>query len=255
MGENNAAMNLENEEVIDLQGLDISSMKLFTELLVAKDKLSVYMPVTTREAKRKADCCDLRGWSREKTKKRNVENGGKASTWATAAKWVKYLQVLENDRKKYSSPHITTLSPHYIDILENSVTLGKVNTDHYNVQKPVSNSEIIHQKVFVSDNGSNSQDLSVVVDKEAYTWVVENGSAHDRFEVARCIGGIFSVSENIGVVADLSFEGIKQAISDFKKMSTLVPFNSWDPRFRMQPATGGFCINVKHGQTNYPKSL
>jgi anion exchange protein len=77
-------------------------------------------------------------------------------------------------------------------------------------------------------------DISVRVDPLALKWVVSGGNSHDRFEVGRCIGGIFSMEE-YKVSGRTDKEEIKRSIDSFLENSTLVPFNSWDPRFRMLP--------------------
>ena len=74
------------------------------------------------------------------------------------------------------------------------------------------------------------------IDPSRFKWVVENGTAHDRFEVGRCIGGIFSCEQYRGTIFDLNLHTIRTSIDEFLHHSTLVPFNSWDPRFRMSPA-------------------
>ena len=55
-------------------------------------------------------------------------------------------------------------------------------------------------------------------------------------EVGRCIGGIFSCEEYRGTIGSLNEKNILNSIDEFLHHSTLVPFNLWDPRFRMQPA-------------------
>ena len=95
----------------------------------------------------------------------------------------------------------------------------------------------LYQPIYLSDK-QESQDphsIRIKVCPANFKWVVINGTAHDRYEVGRCIGGIFSCEEYRGTIGMLTEGNITDAIEEFLHHSTLVPFNSWDPRFRMQP--------------------
>ena len=96
-------------------------------------------------------------------------------------------------------------------------------------------STALYQPIYLSEEGSENLEVTVKIDPSRFKWVVENGTAHDRFEVGRCIGGIFSCEQYRGTIFDLNLHTIRTSIDEFLHHSTLVPFNSWDPRFRMQP--------------------
>ena len=66
------------------------------------------------------------------------------------------------------------------EILEYKIeTTDTINEQHY-------------QTIYLTS--VNDNDVRVLYNHENNIWVIENGSAHDQFEIGRTIGGIFSDS-------------------------------------------------------------
>lgn len=159
--------------------------------------------------------------------------------WHACARWVKFLEILESEGKRWSRPHVTTLCPYYIQLLRDNLEICDDLSNFKRTAKPCSEDEI-YQAIYLSYEGDEDLPVSIRLDPKELKWVIENGLPHDRFEVGRAIGGVFSCEEYKLTVGDTNLDNIKKVIDSFLHHSTLVPFNSWDPRFRMMPpAIGG----------------
>jgi len=251
---------LENRKSLKTMKNALGNKKIYTELLCNRKYLDSYVQKTTRQPA--AGSGSLRGMFRGiyrgifgsqnagsvndvegvedqplKPSERSRRMSVAEDRWHAAARWVKYLEILESEGHRWSKPHVTTLCPYYIHVLRKNLKICHNSNDLFEFERasyPYQSDEI-YQPIYLSDDGSENLEVSVRVDPAKFKWVVENGTPHDRFEVGRCIGGIFSCEQYRGTIADLTLNNIRQCIDEFLHHSTLVPFNSWDPRFRMQP--------------------
>lgn len=218
----------------------MSEARIYTELLCKPENINEYIKQINEVPKNTKFSCSpsfsksvrncLSSWL-----PRFCKSGGQPKpekSWHVIGKWHKYFEALEQAGKRWASPQVTTLSPFYADLLKKSVQVVDENEIlEYKIATIEARNDQHYQTIYLTS--VNDHDVRVLYNPENNIWVIENGSAHDQFEIGRTIGGIFSDSGYF--FNNTSTTVIKKRIYKFFRNSTLVPFNSWDPRFRMTP--------------------
>lgn len=231
----------QNQDSVVVLNNEEKNTKYYTELLCKTKFLEDYIKQTDKAPKRGdnnsfrsklARCFDA-VTCRKKPEVKPCPN----TTWHALARWIKYFEVIENSKDRWSKPHVTTLSPHYIQILRDNLEVKHDGNSNFEqpARVPSCDNEI-YQSIYLNDEDSNSKACVVTLEPQELKWVISGGNNHDRFEIGRAIGGIFSCEEYKLSPSKHSVADVRKVIDNFLAHSTLVPFNSWDPRFRMLPA-------------------
>ena len=255
--------------------LQFDDKKLYTELLCLRSNLDSYIKITDQSpekgegtlrflASKWFSCCSKNGGGGKTDKKMTRKNRAmttilgpedafspmKYDQWHACARWHKFLEVLENEGQRWSHPQVTTLCPYYIQTLRDNLSIFDTleslinNAENETLKESYSqfirtispnNTDEIYQSIYLSDFGDDDLPVAIKFIPKDLKWIVENGLPHDRFEVGRSIGGIFSCQEYKMALGDTHISHIQAVIDSFLHHSTLVPFNSWDPRFRITP--------------------
>lgn len=247
--------------VIDLDSdYEDKPTKYYTELLCLTDHLDKYVDMTDVDpvyGEGNLRNCFGKIW-KFFFKRKSVRSTGsskKASKsevpWHPVARWVKYFEITEAVKNKWSKPHVTTLSPYYIQKLRDNLEIKHEVDEDCPFEQPnriPHCKDEVYQSIYLNDkhNLYSEHDFHISLEPLELKWIVSGGTYHDRFEIGRAIGGIFSCEEYKLTPSRHSLDDVRQVMEHFLQHSTLVPFNSWDPRFRMMP------LNVPE---NVPKWL
>ena len=101
------------------------SAKVYTEVLIVRSQLDEYLSLADRTPLKgqgglRDSCRDTYNKTKKKTAKDQGRHGNKVKStgdaladWFPVARWVKFVEVLESEGKRWSKPHVTTISPHY----------------------------------------------------------------------------------------------------------------------------------------------
>ena len=110
-------------------------------------------------------------------------------------------------------------------------------------QENTRSSKSNYQAIYLIDNDENGNLFPSVFEKpvcvkvypRTRTWQITQGTPHERFEIGRSIGAIFSCKEFRDLTLILTADTVLKCIDEFLQSSTLIPFYSWDPRIRLEP--------------------
>ena len=234
--------------VDELDTKQFQEKKLFTELLCNRGNIKDYVEITDMEPIKGSGKIRnyfsslyvnlLVHFTGRKRKLRRVEKSIAFDQWHACARWVKFLEILEGEGKRWSRPHVTTLCPYYIQLLRDNLIIvpSEDLSEYKRTNRPkADDEEEIYQAIYLCDDGEENEQILIKLDPGELKWVISNGKPHDRYEIGRAIGGIFSCEEYKLTIGDSNISTVKAVIDSFLHHSTLVPFNSWDPRFRMIP--------------------
>ena len=177
--------------------------------------------------------------------KRNAEVSVAFDQWHGLARWVKYYEEIESNHDRWSKPHVTTLCPYFIQLVKDSLEITDDLGKFKRTNRPHKENEI-YQAIYIGDNDESSSSsenkngtLKIYLHETERKWVIVGGTPHQRLEVGRSIGGVFSrelsqleLDETTG---KHTIQKVYDSIDHYMQHSTLIPFDSWDPRFRMIP--------------------
>ena len=153
--------------------------------------------------------------------------------WEPKYRWVKYEQVREHNGDKWSTPYVAAISPIFLDKISENLTINHAKPpERYHA---LGNEE---NEIFIELETHGSSNLVINYYPEYHVWVVRNGrNSNEMLEIGRVIGAFLSnfseIQKNYNQF--FSVENLHDSLALFKKMSTMIPPNSWNPAVRMEP--------------------